>query len=206
MKKIFRVLIIIISFAILLYGIYVCVDCVRLYKAGESNKPLITTNEIRGEDYLKCEGLGYTVTYKFDPQKAVASEEEGKLNNYPGCHIYSAEFRLFDKILLWAWIEDSDVEVVKFSYENEIREINGLDAGVKRNDFHNTEKANINNKEQAIEVAKNEVTVEYDSVSVAFDEEEQMWKICFFKDNQLGGGQTVYLNKDGTTQLCVWGE
>lgn len=105
MKKFVRILIIIISSAILLYGLFVGVDCVRLYKVGKSDKPLITINEARGEDYWKCEGLGYTVTYKFDPQKAVASEEEGKLNNYPGCHIYSAEFRLFDKILLWAWIE-----------------------------------------------------------------------------------------------------
>ena len=33
------------------------------------------------------------------------NHEEGKQNAYPGSHIYSAEFRLFDEILLWAWIE-----------------------------------------------------------------------------------------------------
>ncbi len=105
MKKIFRVLIIIISSAILLYGVFVGIDCVRLYKVGGSQKPLITINENRGEDYWKCEGLGYTVTYKFDSEKEASSEEEVKQNAYPGSHIYSAEFRLFDKILLWAWIE-----------------------------------------------------------------------------------------------------
>ena len=105
MKKILRLMIIIISSAIILYGLFVGVDCVRLYKVGKSDKPLITINEVRGEDYWKCEGLGYTVTYKFDPEKAKVSEEEGELNDYPGCCIYSAEFRLFDKILLWAWIE-----------------------------------------------------------------------------------------------------
>ena len=105
MKKILRLMIIIISSAILLYGLFVGVDCVRLYKVGKSDKPLITINEVRGEDYWKCEGLGYTVTYKFDPEKGASSEEEGKKNAYPGSHIYSAEFRLFDKILLWAWIE-----------------------------------------------------------------------------------------------------
>lgn len=105
MKKILRVLFIFISFAVLLYGLLVGIDCVRLYKAGESNKPLITTNETRKEDYCKYEGLGYTVTYKIDHEKAVASKEEGKQNSYPGSHIYGAEFRLFDKILLWAWIE-----------------------------------------------------------------------------------------------------
>ena len=105
MKKISRILIIIISSAVLLYGVFVGVDCVRLYKVGKSDKPLITINEVRGEDYWKCEGLGYTLTYKFDPEKEVSSDEEGKQNAYPGSHIYSAEFRLFDKILLWAWIE-----------------------------------------------------------------------------------------------------
>ena len=105
MKKILRALVITISSAVLLYGAFVGIDCVRLYKVGESEKPLITVNEIRGEDYWKCEGLGYTVTYKFDPEKEFSSEEEGKQNAYPGSHIYSAEFRLFDKILLWAWIE-----------------------------------------------------------------------------------------------------
>ena len=105
MKKFVRLLIIIISSAVLLYGVFVGVDCVRLYRTGESEKPLITIKEIRGEDYWKCEGLGYTVTYKFDPEKEVSSEKEGKQNAYPGSHIYSAEFRLFDKILLWAWIE-----------------------------------------------------------------------------------------------------
>ena len=206
MKKFVRLLIIIISSAILLYGVFVGVDCLRLYKVGESEKPLITTKEVRGEDYWKYEGLGYTVTYKFDPEKAVVAEEEGEQNAYPGSHIYGAEFRLFDKILLWAWIEESDVEVEKFSYEKERSEFGETDGYIKTKDFHNTEKANINNKEQAIEIAKNEVTVEYDSVSVAFDEKEQMWKVSFSKEGQFGGGQTVYLTKDGTTQLCVWGE
>ena len=105
MKKIIRIFIIAISSAILIYGAYVCVDCVRLSRVGTSEKPLITIKEIRQEDYCKYEGLGYTVTYKFDSEKAVVYEEDGKQNSYPGSHIYGAEFRLFDKILLWAWIE-----------------------------------------------------------------------------------------------------
>ena len=105
MKKFLRALVITISSAVLLYGVFVGVDCVRLYNVGESEKPLITINEVRGEDYWKCDGLGYTVTYKFDSEKAVAFEEDGKENAYPGYHVYSAEFMLFDKILLWAWIE-----------------------------------------------------------------------------------------------------
>ena len=104
MKKFGRIFLIIISSLILLYGVFVGVDCIRLYKVGESDKPLITIKETRKEDYCKYEGLGYSVTYKFDSEKAVVPEERAE-NSYPGLHVYSAEFRLFDKILLWAWIE-----------------------------------------------------------------------------------------------------
>ena len=105
MKKFGRILLIIISSLIFLYGVFVGIDCIRLYKLGESDKPLITINETRTEDYCEYAGLGYSVIYKFDPEKAVVPEDEGEENAYPGSYIYSAEFRLFDKILLWAWIE-----------------------------------------------------------------------------------------------------
>ena len=203
MKKIFRVLIIIFSSAVLIYGVFVGVDCLRLYNAEESKPPIITLSPTKIEnDTVKYTGLGYTVIYR----TTVEAETEENESHNAICDVCGAEFRLFDKILLWAWIEDSDVEVEKFSYEKERSEFGETDGYIKTKDFHNTEKANINNKEQAIEIAKNEITVEYDSVSVAFDENEQMWKVSFSKEGQFGGGQTVYLTKDGTTQLCVWGE
>ena len=203
MKKISRALVIIISSAILLYGVFVGVDCLRLYNADESKPPIITSSPTKIEnDTVKYTGLGYTVTYRTTVE-AETEENESSNTIYDIC---GAEFRLFDKILLWAWIEDSDVEVEKFSYEKERSEFGETDGYIKTKDFHNTEKANINNKEQAIEIAKNEITVEYDSASVAFDENEQMWKVSFSKEGQFGGGQTVYLTKDGKTQLCVWGE
>ena len=103
MKKFLKALLITISSLILLYGVFVGIDCVRLYNVDESEKPLITIKETRTEDSYKYEGLGYTVTYKYDPEKANISEE-GTQNAYPGLYVYSAEFRLFDKIMLWAWI------------------------------------------------------------------------------------------------------
>lgn len=203
MKKLVRILIIIISSAILLYGVFVGVDCVRLYNADESKSPIIITQPTRiQDDEVKCSGLGYTVTYQTKAE--ISTEENESLNAiYDIC---GAEFRLFDKILLWAWIADVEIEVETFSYEEEFKEYDGIENGVKRNDFHNIEKIEINNQTQAEEVAENEVTVEYDSVSVAFDEKSEMWKVNFSKEGYLGGDQTVYLNKDGLTQLCVWGE
>lgn len=203
MKKIFRILIIIISSAVLLYGLFVGVDCVRLYNAETSKAPIILTRPAKTEnDTVKYTGLGYTITYRLNAENAI-EENESSNADYEIC---GAEFRLFDKILLWAWIADIDMDVEKFSYEKERSEIAEATGSNKIKEFHNTENANINNKEQAVEIAKNEVNVEYDSVSVAFDEESEMWKVIFFKKSQLGGGQTAYLNKDGITQLCVWGE
>ena len=102
MKKFVRILIIIISSAILLYGLFVGIDCVRLYNADESKSPIIITQPTKiQDDEVKYSGLGYTVTYQ---TKAEISTEENESNN-ANYDICGAEFRLFDKILLWAWIE-----------------------------------------------------------------------------------------------------
>lgn len=102
MKKISRGLIIIISSIVLLYGLFVGVDCVRLYNADTSRPPIITTSPtITENDTVKYTGLGYTVTYRISEE--TETEENASLNAiYDIC---GAEFRLFDKILLWAWIE-----------------------------------------------------------------------------------------------------
>ena len=102
MKKIFRILIIIISSVVLLYGVFVGVDCVRLYNADESKPPIIIIQptEIEEND-IKYTGLGYTITYEI--KEDLTSEEAGTINTV--YNICGAEFRLFDKILLWAWIE-----------------------------------------------------------------------------------------------------
>lgn len=102
MKKLSRILIIAISSLILLYGVFVGVDCVRLYKVTESKPPIITIppTETDGND-IKYTGLGYTVTYEI--KEDLTSEGDGPINTvYDIC---GAEFRLFDKILLCAWVE-----------------------------------------------------------------------------------------------------
>ena len=102
MKKIFRVLIIIFSSAVLIYGVFVGVDCLRLYNADESKPPIITLSPAKIEnDTVKYTGLGYTVTYR----TTVEAETEKNESHNAICDVCGAEFRLFDKILLWAWIE-----------------------------------------------------------------------------------------------------
>ena len=102
MKRISRILVIIISSAVLLYGVFVGVDCVRLYNADVSEPPIITTSPTKIEnDIVKYTGLGYTVTYRIN-EEIETEENSSRKAIYDIC---GAEFRLFDKILLWAWIE-----------------------------------------------------------------------------------------------------
>ena len=101
MKKLVRILIMIFSSAVLLYGVFVGVDCVRLYNADVSEPPIIITQPTKIQnDEVKYTGLGYTVTY--DIKEDIKEENESLNTVYDIC---GAEFRLFDKILLWAWIQ-----------------------------------------------------------------------------------------------------
>ncbi len=78
-------------------------------------------------------------------------------------------------------------------------------SGVKTEDFSNT--AGVNKEEfDVVELAKKECTIEYDTYSVAFDEENQMWRVVFYKIGTAGGDQTVYIDSSGITKLIVYGE
>ncbi len=97
MKKLPRILIIIISSLILVYGVFVGVECVRLYNVRTSKPPIVVTRDTQIlENEIKYTGLGYTVIYE---------AREGNPTGGANIPICGAEFRLFDKILLWAWIE-----------------------------------------------------------------------------------------------------
>lgn len=75
------------------YIFFVTADCIRLGNADTQTKPIITVSSSEDENIVKYNGLGYTVMY----------HREGT-GNTDG-NIYGAEIRLFEKILLWAWIE-----------------------------------------------------------------------------------------------------
>ena len=79
------------------------------------------------------------------------------------------------------------------------------DAGVKDYGFNNTEKI-PENEFDALELAKNECTVEYDSYTVAYDADNKIWRVVFYMSDTVGGDQTVYIGSDGITKLIVYGE
>lgn len=86
-KKIFLTIVILL----IIYFIFVTIDCIRLRNAKVDTKPFITISLAEYENGNKYMGLGYSVKYYKDKQ----DDENG----------YGAEFRVFDKILIWAWIE-----------------------------------------------------------------------------------------------------
>ena len=101
MKKILKVIAIGLVSLVLFYGVFVGIDCLRLQNAFESKPPIITTQATQINAFsIKYMGVGYTVTYRlYEP---VAAEDYDSSNSV--YEVSGAEFRLFDKILLWAWI------------------------------------------------------------------------------------------------------
>lgn len=94
MKK--KILIVIIMLFIM-YFLFVTIDCIRLRNAINGTKPLITISLVEYENGNKYIGLGYSVKYYNDKHE----DTNGTIEK----SAYGAEFRLFDKILIWAWVE-----------------------------------------------------------------------------------------------------
>ena len=86
-----------IAALLIMYFLFVTIDCIRLRNAPDVTKPLITVSLAEYENGNKYTGLGYSVKY----YKSRQEDTNRNIIEYN----YGAEFRLFDKILIWAWIE-----------------------------------------------------------------------------------------------------
>ncbi len=92
-KKIIIVLAVLIG----IYSLFVATDCIRLKYAESVTKPFVTVGFEETENRDTYTGLGYSVTYyvdRYTDENGVAVESN-----------YGAEFRLFDKMLIWGWVE-----------------------------------------------------------------------------------------------------
>ena len=97
------------------------------------------------------------------------------------------------------------IAIPNFSYAEDAAIYLECEPGVKTSGFVNTTETEIT-FENVAERAKNECTVEYDSVTTYFDTDECVWKVHFCTDGMVGGDQSVYLDCDGKTVLIVYGE
>ncbi len=105
MKKSVKAVIVIIFALLVSYVGLVIIDCIRLQITKFDTKPLIViSEELECYDERTCEyynkyvGVGYSITYFYytdetDAKKNIDLDANG------------VEFKLFDKIMIWAWIE-----------------------------------------------------------------------------------------------------
>ena len=96
MNKILKKILIIFGILLLLFCSYVTADCIRLRNAKSGTKPFVTISLAEYENGDKYTGIGYSIKYYKDKY----TDANG--NNVESG--YGAEFRLFDKILIWAWV------------------------------------------------------------------------------------------------------
>lgn len=86
----------------------------------------------------------------------------------------------------------------------------GTGEGVNRDSFVNYEESDmpIEDADSAYERARNEVSASYsyNTVSIDYDKEYEMWAVMFSEKGMLGGCKTVYLDSSGKTWLIIAGE
>lgn len=100
MKKKFKIVSVVVAVVVFVSVAFLGIESYRLLKPeNKGEKPLITLDESYNERSIKYKGLGYTVTYLVD-SKTDFENDTITIHN-----IYSAEVRLFDKVLVGAWIE-----------------------------------------------------------------------------------------------------
>lgn len=81
------------------------------------------------------------------------------------------------------------------------------DPGVKSEGFVNMEPVPMSNRIWDVKTqALNECTIEYDTVTVNYDETAKVWEVTYSTANTLGNCQSVYMDENGVTLLIVYGE
>ena len=97
-------------------------------------------------------------------------------------------------------------EVSSFSFSSIRENYKAGDPGVKTEGFKNTSEQPVTTTAEATERAKNECTIEHDTITTLYDSNEKVWSITFSTTETLGGCQTVYIAENGLTLLIVYGE
>lgn len=97
-------------------------------------------------------------------------------------------------------------EIGEFSYAQVLEEFKIGDPGVKHENFKIPVEVEIASPNDAVAKAKLELTVEYDTISVSYDKEMDIWCVDFWTLNLDGGDQSVYLTGNGVPCYIIYGE
>lgn len=79
---------------------YVGLDCYRLERAEIGTEPFICIGNEMNDNQVTYYGLGYSVSYYLNSPNEFYKDV---MSIDVAC--YGAEFRMFDSILIWGWVE-----------------------------------------------------------------------------------------------------
>ena len=96
--------------------------------------------------------------------------------------------------------------ISEFSYAQTLEEHKIGDPGVQHENFDFSYEGEIKTAINAILRADRLLTVEYDMISVSFDSNSGVWCVEFSKQDLVGGSQSIYFDKDGSTCYIIYGE
>ena len=98
-------------------------------------------------------------------------------------------------------------EIREFSYAWALEYYKVGDPGVKHEQFNNLNiESEITGAIDAIIRAEFELTIEYDTISVYYDKDADVWCVNFWTLSMDGGCQSVYVQGNGLTCYIVYGE
>lgn len=91
-------------------------------------------------------------------------------------------------------------EISSFSYAKVLEDYKIGDPGVEQKSFYMSRDNGIAGVTDAITMARYYVTVQYDTVAIAYDEDTGVWCVDFYTFDVAGGNQAVYVNP--TEEIC----
>ena len=101
-------------------------------------------------------------------------------------------------------VNDDGIRAFSYEQEVEISFANAADGwGVATEGFQNVTECIVSGKDDAIRLAKNEVTIVYSEASVAYDDTCDMWMITLFNFDSGYPVTTIYLTGKGITTLIA---
>ena len=141
-------------------------------------------------------------------------------------YYFSYEYNVIYFSQQFAEIPEEDMQVIKdiaiskgipvdlhleqpgsFSYDEVTDNFMIDDPGVKSDGFVNTESIPMSSRIWDVKTqALKECTIEFDTVTVNYDESTRVWEVTYSTVNTLGNCQRVYIDENGVTLLIVYGE
>lgn len=93
-------------------------------------------------------------------------------------------------------------KVEEFNFAEILAKYMNKSDGVNTSSFVNLDLSEITDSSSAYERAANEINTAYNSAAAAYDEQNDMWSVCFSTIGE-SGKVTVYLESNGKTRLIV---